>query len=177
MTGVQTCALPIYFNLSNGVTVEAGKNLSVFGAVSPIQNSPGDLTETADHRVEIPNRIASVFYSVIGDGTAHYFDRPVALTRRYDDREITSIYEFKHTIPINEAMAGKKVLVTLEGIDARGAVVANARQSFFLTVTPPAAAQAGGQPTSALPEIPPVERPDYDNPDLPRVNPPTGSAA
>jgi hypothetical protein len=165
----------IDFNLSNGVTVEAGQNLSIFGVVTPIQNSPGELTETADHRVETPNRIASVFYSVTGGGTAHYFDHPVALTRQFDDREVTSIYEFKHTIPIRETMAGRKLLVTLEGVDTRGEIIASAQQSFSLTVIP-AASQTDSRPSSALPEEPPVQEPEIENPEPARINPPTGAS-
>ena len=166
----------IDFDLSNGVTAEVGKNLSLFGVVAPIQNSLGELTETSDHRVEIPNRISSIFYSVTGGGTAHYFELPVALTRRYNNREITSIYEFKHTIPISEAMAGKKVLVTLEGVDTNGAIVANAQQSFYLAVTP-AAAQTDSQPFAPSPENPLIQKPGVENPELPRINPPTGTIA
>ena len=164
----------IDFDLSNGVAADVGKNLTLFGVVTPIQNSPGELTETSDHRVEIPNRIVSIFYSVTGGGTAYYFELPVGLTRQYEDREITSIYEFKHTIPLSEVMAGKKVFITLEGVDTRRAIVANAQQTFSLTVAP-ASASADLQPPAPSPETPLTQEPGVEKPELPRVNPPTGT--
>lgn len=161
------------FNPTNGVSAQSGQYLSVYGVVTPIQNALAGLIETPDHRVAVPNRIATVFYSVIGSGFEYYFDLPVQLTRRLEGRDRPSVYEFKHIIPITDAMVGKRLLVTLEGVDTHGAIVANASQNFSLTVAP-AEISTPTSPDSIDPKDTPANQTEFDDPDLPRVNPPTG---
>lgn len=122
------------FVVGDGIDVQPGETLSLFGATAPIQNRGYELREQDDHSVAIGNRISTVRYTIEGDGVSLQLEKPVELTRSLGETESTSIYEFRHTFSIGEDWTGKILRVKVQGVDAYGRNVEEAVSRFELRV-------------------------------------------
>ena len=112
-------------DLSDGVVLDAGEELALYGVVKPIPSSVslGDYTST----YQVENRITQVHYRIT-DATGKEIlnsTREITLQRAYDPSDLTklspSIYEFKHEFILSAPPGVYTIKMT--GWDKNGVLV------------------------------------------------------
>ncbi len=128
-------ARPIDLNVADGLTVPAGKALTLFGVARPIQNDPADLKQLTESAWEIGNRISQIEYDFSCGDERWTERREVGLNRALAEGwNGYSLYEFAHTFVFDAARAGQTLAVTARGIDAHGQAVPGAEEAFSIEV-------------------------------------------
>lgn len=139
-------------NLSDGVDVEAGETLSIYGVTAPIQLAADDIVAKGDNSYTLKNKIATLHYRITGDGVDEELDKAVSLNRLSGGWDNPSELEFKHDIPITEEMQGKTLTISVSGLDAHGVAVTGSEETFKCTVAKAAnPAPTPGQTTDPTP--------------------------
>lgn len=131
-------AEPAYdMNVMDGVTANAGENLSLYGVTAPIQIAASDIqknTGTLANTYTLNNKIKKIVYQISGSGVDQTYEKEVILNRKSGGWDNYSELEFKHVIPVTYAMAGKTLTVSAKGYDAHGAAISGTEETFSLTV-------------------------------------------
>lgn len=127
---------PIDLNVYDGVAVPAGKALTLFGAVCPIQNAAEDMTKIAGSSWTTGNRVTELEY-IFAAGEKTWTERhEVLLTRMLAENwRGDSLYEFAHSFTFDASLAGQTVLASVQGYDAHGQPVLGTAESLEILVT------------------------------------------
>ncbi len=121
-------------NLKDGALAEPGETLAIYGVTAPIQIDEKDIVDQGDNSYQLKNRIKTIVYKISGDGMEREYEKEVNLDRVSGEWDNYSIFEFKHDIPIENEMSGKKLRVELIGKDCYGAEIAGSEETFDITV-------------------------------------------
>lgn len=126
---------PIDVDVYDGVTVPAGKALTLFGVARPIQNAQADLSRLTDTAWEIGNRITHIDYGFTCGDDSWEERREVGMRRVLAEGwEAYSLYECANVFVFPKEYAGKTISVSVKGYDAHDAYVEGADATFSVTV-------------------------------------------
>lgn len=121
-------------NLLDGIDVEAGETISLYGVCKPISS---EVTRDSNNKYTIDNRITQIRYTYLLDGVPVEILRPVTLIRVYPDSDFhaqlelmrqgiydaeaavvaPSILEFKHDFVFPSELAGEQIQLKVSALD------------------------------------------------------------
>lgn len=122
------------FDLSDGMTAKVGETVSFYGVTAPIQIEEKDIVSSGQNSYTLNNKITTLSYHITGTGIDEKVDKQVTLNRKSGGWDNYSELEFKHTLLVTEAMAGKDIQVQVEGFDKYGQAVNGTKESFTVKV-------------------------------------------
>lgn len=124
-------------NLTDGVNGDAGKTISFYGVVTPIQNAPSEITANDDNTYTYANGIKTLKYTITGDGVNTTLTKNVGLTRVINGKNYYSVFEFKNDITLDASWVGKDLKIAVQGYDAHGQPVNGTSQCLEVHVAEP----------------------------------------
>jgi hypothetical protein len=123
-------------NLSDGVALNSPQTLSLYGAVTPLANSPVAYDEVKEF-YNVGNRIANLYYEITGPGgiITRRETRSIGLTRQYKpNTKAASLYEFKHDFAATDFPHPGVYKIKVQGLDIKGNKVKDANAVFNVKV-------------------------------------------
>lgn len=122
------------FDLSDGIQADVGETISLYGVTAPIQIDDADIVFNGDNTYTLNNKIKTIKYQLTADNTNETIEKTVTLNRLSNGWDNPSELEFKHSLTITKAMAGKDINVRAEGYDAHGTLVPGTEEIFVISV-------------------------------------------
>lgn len=110
-------------DFSDGVTIESGDTIALYGVTSLVPNKKDELDfDTVKNQYTIHNRITTLQYRISGEGINETFEKETGLDRLFEDNDQKhkSLVEFRNVITTKPDWKGKTLTLTVTGIDANG---------------------------------------------------------
>lgn len=118
----------------SAVILRPGETFRLYGAVTPLQPHLSEVVAGDDATFTVLNRADKIRYEFVDalDGVLHREEHAVGLIRRCGSDAAVSIYEFRHTFILPEALRGRVVTVFASAYDAKGVFIEGSRKAFYL---------------------------------------------
>lgn len=116
----------------DGVEIPAQESLALSGVVTPISNTPQEVTHNEDETYTIGNYIAQIAYTFTRGNQSYTIQKPVGLTRSLNGRSLFSQLEFYHVFTPRPEWAGPWWLVHVQAYDAKGQRVSGTSEQFYV---------------------------------------------